>query len=317
MYHPYFRGKQFDLLCIREMAPIFKDAGFCPIIEPVRDVLGGLNRALDAVVEADGQAIVIVNPHHGDLSSSGAPLSDLLREKYLDLPGISAGILLKHDTSTAEALKYRQNHAAHSPVLIHAGFGEAKILAEKMGKQAKDQSHVFFEKFCGKLYQKHFSGGNRILLRDGFERKKRNRDYELLEPFSDLHATFQDEGMDGFGDFLIVGDEYSETGGPAYDVAIHLTFIDPDQDNSMLIYHFVSERQDKPAPTDPAGKFAEALAKMMKVLNKSNSKVLETSAVKEFRELYRQGHFPGLGHVKKLSMNHHIETLADYFRKTE
>jgi hypothetical protein len=76
----------------------------------------------------------------------------------------------------------------------------------------------------------------------------------------------------------------------------------------------VSERQD--TPTDPAGKFAEALSKMMKVLNKSNSKIVETSAVREFRELHRQGHFPGLGHVKKLSMNHHIETLADYFRKT-
>jgi hypothetical protein len=81
----------------------------------------------------------------------------------------------------------------------------------------------------------------------------------------------------------------------------------------MWIYHFVSERQD--TPTDPAGKFAEALAKMMKALNKPSSKVLETSAVNEFRELHRQGHFPGLGYVKKLSMNHHIETLADYFQK--
>jgi hypothetical protein len=55
---------------------------------------------------------------------------------------------------------------------------------------------------------------------------------------------------------------------------------------------------------------------MMRVLDKRNSKILETSAVKEFMDLHRQGHFPGLGHIKKLSMNHHIETLADYFRKT-
>jgi hypothetical protein len=313
MYHPYFRGKQFELLCVREMALIFKEAGFRPIIEPVRDVLGGLNRALDAMVEVDGRAIVIVNPHLGDLSDSGAPLSDLLKEKYLDLPGITAGILLKHDMTTAEALKCYRDHASHSPVLIHAGFGEARILAEGLGKQTKDQCHAFVDRYCGKLYQKHFKGGHRILLRDGFERK-RNRDYELLERFSDLHATFQDEGMDGFGDFLIVGDEYSETGGPVYAVAIHLTFIDPDKDDSMWIYHFVSERQD--TPKDPAGKFAEALAKMMRVLNRPNSKVLETSAVREFRELHRQGHFPGLGHVKKLSMNHHIETLANYFQKT-
>ncbi len=52
---------------------------------------------------------------------------------------------------------------------------------------------------------------------------------------------------------------------------------------------------------------------MMNVLNKPNSKILETKAVQEFRKLHKEGHFPGLGHVKKLSMNHHIETLAHYF----
>lgn len=313
MYHPYFRGKQFELLCVREMAPIFKEADFCPIVEPVRDTLGGLNRALDAVVEVGGRAILIVNPHHGDLADSGAPLSDLLKKKYLDLPGISAGILLKQHTNTSEALRCYQNHASHSPVLIHAGFGDARSLAESLGKKNKDICHIFVDRFCGKLYQRHFSGAHRILLRDGFERK-RNRDYEQLEPFSDLHVTFKEEGMDGFGDFLIVGDDYSETGGPAYAVAIHLTFIDPDKDDSMWIYHFVSERQD--TPTDPAGKFAEALEKMVRQLDRRNSKVLETSAVKEFRDLHKQGHFPGLGYVKKLSMNHHVETLADYFEKT-
>jgi hypothetical protein len=313
MYHPYFRGKQFELLCIREMAPLLKQAGFRPIIEPVRETLSGLSRALEAVVQADGRAILIVNPHHGDLSDSGAPLSELLSSGDLDLPGISAGILLKSGMTADEAHKCYANHASHTPVLIHADFTGGKALAERLGKQTKEQSHVFIEKYCGKLYQKHFSAGYRVLLRDGFERK-RNKDYEPVEPFSDLHATFRDEGMDGFGDFLIVGDDFSEAGGPAYAVAIHMTFIDPNQDDSMRIYHFVSERQD--TPKDPAGKFAEALEKMMRVLNQPKSKILETEAVREFRALHNQGHFPGLGYVKKLSMNHHIETLADYFQKT-
>jgi hypothetical protein len=131
-----------------------------------------------------------------------------------------------------------------------------------------------------------------------------------MESFSDLHVTYPEEGMNGFGDFLTVGDEYSESGGPAYAVAIHLTFIDPDKDDAMYIYHFISDRQD--TPTDPAGKFAEALNSMIKQLNKPNSKVLETEAVMEFRELHAKKHFPGLGYVKKLSMKHHVETLGDY-----
>ncbi|MFZ0139197.1 MAG: sce7725 family protein [Candidatus Sulfotelmatobacter sp.] len=310
MYHPYLRGKQYELITIRELAPLLKTAGFRPIIEPVREALTGLHKALDAVVEADGRAVVIVNPHHGDLSGAGKPLTELLKGKFLDLPGISAGILLKQNMNIDEVMACYEAHAAHTPVFVHAGFSEAKILAEKLGELTKDQCHVFFDRFCGKLYQKHFKGAHRVLLKDGFQRR-RNRDYEPVEPFSDLHATFSDEGMDGFGDFLIVGDDYSEGGGPAYAVAIHLTFIDPEQDDSMQIYHFKSERQD--TPKDPAGKFAEALSEMMDTLNASGSNVLETSAVKEFRMLHKQGHFPGLGYVKKLSMNHHIETLADYF----
>lgn len=310
MYHPYFRGKQYELITIREMASILQEADFCPIIEPVKETLNGLSRTLKAVAEVEGRAIVIVNPHHGDLSESGERLTELLQEKFLDLPGISAGILLKPNMSVAEALECFENHSEHSPCFIHAGFTDAKTLSGRLGQLVKDQCHIFVDRFCGKLYQKHFKQATRILLRDGFQ-KKRNRDYEQVEFFSDLHATFEEEGMNGFGDFLIVGDDYSETGGPAYAVAIHLTFIDSDQDDAMQIYHFVSDRQD--TPQDPAGKFAEALDKMISILNKRNSKVKETSAVQEFRELHHQGHFPGLGYIKKLSMNHHIETLARYF----
>jgi len=307
MYHPYFRGKQFELITIREMAPLMKSAGFRPIIEPVRDTFSGLHKALDAVVDAQGRAIVVVNPHYGDAEEH--LLTELLANRYLDLPAVSAGILLKAEMNAEEAMACFHKHANHSPVFIHAGFTDAKKLSESLGPPARDRCHVFFDRY-GKLYQRHFKGSHRVLLKDGFE-KKRNADYEPVERFSDLHLTYEEEGMDGFGDFLIVGDEYSESGGPAYAIAIHLTFIDPDQDDVMRIYHFKSKRQD--TPKDPAGKFAEALDEMMETLNEPHSKVLESTAVQEFRALHEQGHFPGLGYVKKLSMNHHIETLAHFF----
>ncbi len=34
--------------------------------------------------------------------------------------------------------------------------------------------------------------------------------------------------------------------------------------------------------------------------------------MQEFRVLHETGHFPGLGYVKKLSIRHHLETLAAY-----
>lgn len=310
MYYPYFRGKQFELITIREMAPLMAASGFVPIIEPVREALKGLERALNEICRAGGNAIVIVNPFHGDHAEDGVSISTLLENGFLDKSGITAGILLHSDMDITDALACYEKHKAHSPTFIHAGFAEAKALAEKLGDRLADTSHVFFEKHCHKLYRKHFKGAvKRVLLRDGFERR-RNADHPEVELFSDLHVTYDEEDMDGFGDFLIVGDDYTEGGGPAYAVAIHLTFIDPDEDNVMNIYHFVSTTKD--TPTDPAGKFAQALDKLVQQLNSGTSKLLESSAIKEFRDLHKKRHFPGLGYVKKLSMNHHIETLADF-----
>jgi hypothetical protein len=309
MYHPYFRGKQYELITIRETASLMANSSFVPIIEPVKEALGGLERTLKFVRDAHGKAVVIVNPYHGDHREDGVGIETLLRQGYLGDQSVGVGVLLKDDINLEEAMDYRRRHRGHEFTLIHAGFTQPKALAEALGEELAATRNVFFEAHCGKLYRKHFQGSHRILLRDGFQRR-RNRDHPLVELFSDLNVTYAEEGMDGFGDFLIVGDDYSETGGPAYAVAIHLTFIDPDQDEAMFIYHFVSTRQD--TPTDPAGKFAEALAKMIRKLDSGTSKVLETTAVKEFRELHAKQHFPGLGYVKKLSMKHHIETLATF-----
>ncbi len=234
----------------------------------------------------------------------------MLQKKYLDLPDISAGILLRAETTLAEATACYDAHQAHTPAFIHAGFSDAKGLAVELGTLTKTDRHIFVDGNGVKLSAKHFKNACRVLLRDGFKRRK-NKDYPPVEPFSDLHATFEDEGMDGFGDFLIVGDEFAEGGGLPLVLAIHLTFIDPDQDDMMQIYHFKSKFHV--TQKDPAGKFAEALAEMIKAIDAPGSKVYETEAVLEFRELFKKKHFPGLGYIKKLSMSHHIQTQAIYF----
>ncbi len=310
IYFPYFRGKQNELITVRETAPLLAASSFTPIIEPVKENLNGLKRSLESVVTAGGQAIVIVNPFHGDLSGDGVGLTALLAEHFEGCDGISAGVLLKGEMNVAEALECCEAHQNHNLALIHAGFSDAKGLTDALGDGIRSMGHIFFEPYCGKLYQRHFQRAQRVLVRDGFQRRK-NREHPLFEFFSDLHITYPEEGMDGFGDFLIVGDDYSETGGPAYAVAIHITCIDHTQDNTMYVYHFLSDRMD--TPKDPAGKFLEALNKLILELNKPNSKIFESEAMGEFREFHRRKHFPGLGYLKKLSMQHHIETLANFF----
>ncbi len=317
MYFPYFRGKQYELITIRESASLFAEHNFIPIIEPVKEQLGGLKKSLEAIKENDAKAIVIVNPQYGDHSSNGQVISSLLNKDFGNFNNFIKGILLTENLSTTDAQEllatYRRNGEL---ALIHAGFSHAKELSSIISNQEGLFSSIFLENYCGKLYRRHFENhSNRILIRDGFQQRK-NRDHPSVEFFSDLHITFEDERkINGFGDFLIVGNEYSETGGPAYTIAIHLTYIDDERDDEMHVHHFKSDRQN--TPKDPAGKFAEALEKLINELDKPHNKIQETSAIQEFRSLHIRGHFPGLGYIKKLSMKHHIETLAQYFAKNE
>jgi len=312
MYYPYFRGKQNELITVRESAALLAHSNFIPIIEPVKEALGGLKRALDAVIECDGNAILVINPNYGDHTVDANAIEKLFSDELNDQHNIATGILLTDQVTVNEAYDMCEAHKTRPVTLIHAGFAEARDLADNLGTHLTNVKHVFFEEYCGKLYQKHFKDATRILLRDGFERRT-NRKHPPVEFFSDLHATYDDEGMDGYGDFLIVGDDYSESGGPAYAIAIHLTFIDPDKDDAMYVHHFISDRQD--TPTDPAGKFAEAVSKLVAKIEEPNNHILHSTAIEEFIDLHNRGHYPGLGYVKKLSMKHHIETFADFFSK--
>src|SRR5690606_33628958 len=98
------------------------------------------------------------------------------------------------------------------------------------------------------------SGGNKVLLIDGFDRKVRNADYPAESFFSDFHFTYVDEGYQGVSDYLTQGDNYSLSGGPAAAVAIHLTIVD---DDGVQIRHFISDNRQGNSRT--AEKFGEAL----------------------------------------------------------
>lgn len=313
MYYPYFRGKQYDLITIRECASIMSVQGFVPIIEPVKEALNGLIRAIDSVCDAGGSISLIVNPQYGDLSEDPSSLIELLGDKYEDSANVIAGVLLTDETDVHQVVNILESVGQRKKLFIHAGFTDPRGLLNLLPVN-DDSAHVFLDGHNGRLYQRNFSDFEKIVVKNGFE-KRANRLHPAVEFFSDLHVTFEDDGAEGFGDFLIAGDEYSEGGGPAYAVAIHLTFVDDEQDDGMYIHHFKSDRFE--TPTDPAGKFAEALSKLVIEAQRPGTKVLRTRAVDEFIELHGRGHFPGLGYVKKLSMQHHIEVMADYFQGRE
>jgi len=95
MYYPYFRGKQFELLAIREQSKLLARMGFCPIIEPVRSDFGGIARALESIRQSNGEAIVILNPQCGDLAGSGCVPIEFFKQARGDGSRISAGGVMR------------------------------------------------------------------------------------------------------------------------------------------------------------------------------------------------------------------------------
>jgi hypothetical protein len=309
VYFPYFRGKQYELLTIRENVQRM-GTYITPIIEPVKQSHSALKRALEALIEQNVRFIVVGNPNCGDFAGGNSPLIDEeIRETLDDYGNWSLGCIVDESCAPDDI---RANTASHTDVtIIHNGYERGSTLARILRNVPGISGHIFIENACSRLYRHHFPDGQRVLIRDGFIQRK-NREYPPVEHFSDLHVTYRDEGMDGFGDFLIVGNEYSDTGGPAYAVAIHLTTINRAEDNDMFIKHYVSDRSA--TPTDPAGKFAEALNKLVADVNRRRTQIFRSDAVEKYLQLHSEGHYPGLGFVKKLSMQHHIELLFDFMQ---
>lgn len=151
---------------------------------------------------------------------------------------------------------------------------------------------------------------NLIFLVDHFNLKTRNVEYDYLndEFFSEDHLFFEEEGYQGFADYLTIGSDFKEGGFLPYAVAIHLTYFDDNQ--VFRIRHFVSNSNEDNA--DTPGKFAEALDKLIHFIN---NKGMDTIACNQFREIAKDELYPGLGSVKKLSILNHIELIYRYFTR--
>ena len=311
-YFPYLRGKQFELIALRESATLLSESGFAPIIEPVRQSLVSLDRTIDTLSEQDTKSIIVLNPEVGDFCDNNRPLLQLFKENYSSNHLVTPAIILTENIDVDLFQEVATYVSRSDFTVIHTGADNFAV-TDWQKLLASTAQHVFIDRRTSAAHRKTFSQKPCTILRDSF-RQMRNADYPDEEFFSDLHVSYSNiKGISSYGDFNIVGDNYSETGGPAYAVAIHLTFIDPERNNEMWVSHFKSD--DNYTPVNPAGKFAQAVRKLVNWYDEHSS-IFETDSVRKFRELHNSGHFPGLGFVKKLSIEHHFEVLA-HFHKTE
>ncbi|MCG2835321.1 sce7725 family protein [Photobacterium sp. WH77] len=305
MYYPVLRGKQFELIALRELAPRLSPETICPIIEPVRNKYPALAKTIKNLNECQFKPIIVINPSIGDFSklSSRVNISDdlnsCLEEKINYLPCITT-----KDLSVEELQIFVENiddfaifvegglSKGHLPILRDASL----VISTKYQKSVfKDLTHV-------------------VIVKDNFERATRNSDYPDKSFFSEIHTDFREEkNIIGFGDYTITGGDFSESGGPAYVVTVHFSYIDSNAFNAMYIRHFKSF--DDSSPTRPGEKFGDALNQLIDFTKNNKDIICNTLGLHGFNQLYKDGHFPGLGQVKKLSIQHHVETICNYLER--
>ena len=309
MYLPFLRGKQFELLALREFAKeIAGSEIICPIIEPVRSEFKGLDTAVGELVKHNVDFTIVANPVIGEIEQPEELLKFISTNKLLkDYSNYQVGLNSVSEKQISKHLQLLENNNLNQKalVVIHNDVIESDEFIKLNLNTAKVKYHIFNNsKIKAKRFRRLFDPSKRVTLDDLFVLKSKNADYLLQEDefFSDEHLNYQDEGFVGFSDFLTIGDTYSDSGFLPYAVAIHITY--ESGDGSIRIRHFVSNTNDD--YSDTPGKFAEALEKLIQFIP---TLTVKTKAIEEFESFYQKGHYPGLGTVKKLSILHHLELM--------
>jgi len=307
MYFPYLRGRQYELIAIRELVENdLIGPKIIPIIEPVKPS-STFKKTMDVFINNEHKLAVIHNPQVASYLKALASLEESLLKSELENIYEQENIIFSHiinDKSEEELIGFETIRNEDMLVIVN----EIDFIDEY-----KDIFHDELPKFTLAPDESAFRRNireNKILLEDRFKKQKRNADYtEVTDEFySEDHLYYRADGYIGFSDYSIVGSDYFDSGFAPFAVVIHIVYLD--DEDKLRIKHFVSDSNDD--INDPAGKFYEALEKLIEWQKAAN---VNTFAIKEFKKYYESETYPGLGTVKKLSIMHHLEIVNQYFEE--
>lgn len=306
MYLPYLRGRQFELIALREMVEndLLNDR-IIPIIEPVK-LSSTLIKTMETFNSENKKLAIITNPDVGSFYRDKKEIKNKdLSCKFDDfIDNYSNLIYINILSSIKESNDFCNKFLGRDIGLIFKNFDSINIY----NKVFKEIDKINFHFIPDDIVYRNVVNKNVVLLEDRFLKQRRNDDYSnnTDEFYSLDHLYYTKYDYIGFSDYSIIGEDYNETGFAPYAVAIHIVYFD---DNKCLrVKHFVSDSNFD--ISDPAGKFEEALEKLVDWNNKEK---IDTYGIRKFVELYNNKAYPGLGVVKKLSLMHHLELIGKFF----
>ncbi len=296
MYYPILRGKQHEFSVLKDLAQQNSYDKFRPIIEPVKKNLTNLLKTIKALNEKNIEPVLIINPTIGDFKDKPSEFLNLLNAHRTDiryLPCINMNI-------------EGANHLANGLTKFGLYFDEFFTPSD-----LTNTPEIILVPHTTPI-DSLSNLNNIVLYGDFFPIQRKNADYPPQSFITDLNINFSTiPNVIGYSDYTISSKKYSDKGGPAYVVAIHATYID-NSDNKKYSKHYLSF--DDKTMKNVAGKFHDALKKLITDIDQQKFSYYPTSALKDFRFYHDKPHYPGLGINKQISIKHHIETINHFLK---
>lgn len=318
MYFPYVRGRQYELLALKELVSSgLLSEKIIPVVEPVK-LSPTLINTMAEFVKQKHVLSVLRNPEVGTFLSDWAEAVEESRENsfikrfeelYTDDMIINSAIMQNGVNFLFDAWD-TEGVSIEQMLVVCRDREYLSLLEEKFSRETPKFTLIPDESAFRRKIKNH-----RVLIDDHFKKRERNSDYleKTDEHFSDDHLYFTDDGYIGFSDYSIVGDDYMESGFAPYAVAIHIVYFA--KDKSLHVKHFVSDSNED--IMNPALKYYEAVSKLAEWYKENEGSVPLTAGLKVFLQHYEEQTYPGLGTVKKLALMHHMELMGMYLDEVE
>jgi len=304
MYFPYLRGRQFELIALREFVQEYKDnSKITPIIEPVKNTFNSMKIALNIFNKCNQKYALILNPQVGDLSNELSRITEQLEIELKDTSNwIPAFIVTDNYAGVTNLAKEYKDIMLICTKYVDSNNPEFQSLIT-----SDSVKYIVFEE--DRTIKRFLRGKGKKLIRldDNFDPLRRSKDYltQKEEKFTEEHIYFREDGFYGFSDYTTLSSEFRVGGSLPYAVAIHLTYIH--QDFQIWIRHFTSETNDD--QSNIQGKFSEAAKKAVDFFESIN---YTNNSISKLIEIYADKKYPGLGTVKKLSIKNYLELVNRY-----
>ena len=304
MYFPLLRGKQYELIALKEFAEANpSNKSLFPIIEPVRVLHDTLIRAASILSIQKIPYSIILNPVRGDydIPSNRFEISAFLHKfdefENKPTPAFYA------DGKCDIVIKLIETYNLKNVMIIF----EDSFDMEKANDLCLNNavSYIVCSGADSRSNTRYLmqTKKNIIRLDDCFNVKKPNTSYRgiIEDSYSEEFFYYKKDNFYGFSDYCVLPKEFAEGGTSPTAIAIHMTY--RKREDAIWVRHFVSDENYD------ISSIRDKFNNVIQHLNDFYEQIPPTEAVR--RLIDNRDKYPGLGTLKKVTILNHIQLITE------